>query len=294
MSLTKKEREKLLKTIEIASGGEISTNEANQMTEKVIGIEKLIHIAEQCYKEGVKSSLFKIPLQYKLTGTLKANYKVLSERKPIQIRDIKVVFAEMIREISCDFGKNDTCNPIFDSHIRLLLTMLVNVADVGIHDGYEIIESMWEKIFTNEDLGLSVELNTTIYSGYTKTMFVLNNDSIRKGQLICEQDFKEIVEYLITLYRDLHNENVISKLDQLSIDDLVWEDFKTYIKCIDGDFSSLTRAYIEEIIDALEAKHIVEAMSIENKVNRLNKCINNYYNTPLDGFDSYINRIVTY
>lgn len=292
MSLTKQERENLLKTIEIASGGEISTNEANQVTGKVISVEKLIHIAEQCYKEGVKSSLFKRPLQYKLTEVLKANYEVLSEREPIRKRDIKVILADVIRGISCNFGKDDPFNPRVDSYIRLLLTMLVDVTDVRIEEGYEIIESIWEKIFTNEDLGLSVELNIAIYNGYARTMVVLNDDSVRKGQLICEEDFKYIVEYLINLYRELHNENVISRLDEMSVDDLVWEDYKTYVKCHEGDHSSLARAYTKEIIDVLETKETIRVMDIENKINRLNECIDKYYKIPLNGFDNDIEIIV--
>lgn len=294
MSLTKQERENLLKTIEIASGGEISTNEANQMTGRLVDVDQLIYIAEQCYKEGVRSSLFKRPLQYKLIDILKANYEVLSEQEPIKARDIKVVLAEMIREISCNFGKDDPFNPRVDSQIRLLLTMLVDVVDVRIDEGYSIIQSIWEKIFTNDDLGLSVTTDIFIYSGYARTMVILSNDDVRRGQLICEEDFRYIVEYLITLYRELHNENIISRLDELSVDDLVWEDYKTYVKCIEGDNSPLTRAYMEEAIVILEREHIIEMMDTQGKINCLKNCIDNYYNMPLAGFDSDIENMTNH
>lgn len=294
MSLTKQERENLLKTIEIASGGEISTNEANQMTGRLVDVDQLIYIAEQCYKEGVRSSLFRRPLQYKLIDILKANYEVLSEQEPIRIRDIRVVFEEMMREISCNFGKNDPFNPRVDSQIRLLLTMLLDMVDIRIDEGYELIKSTWGKIFASDDLGLSVSTDIFIYSGYARIMVVLKNDSVQKGQLICEEDFKNIVEYLISLYRELHNENIISRLDELSVDDLVWEDYKTYVKCIEGDNSPLTRAYMEEAIVILEREHITEMMDTQGKINCLKNCIDNYYNMPLAGFDSDIENITNH
>lgn len=288
MSLTKQERENLLKTIEIASGGEISTNETNQMTGRLVDVDQLIYIAEQCYKEGVKSSLFKRPLQYKLVDLLQANYDLLSEQEPIKRRDIKVVLADIMRKISCNFGENELFNPRVDSHIRLLLTMLIDMVDVRTPNAYEIIKSTWEKIFTNEELDRSATTDIIIYSGYSRTMIILNNDDVTKGQLICEQDFKDIVKYLITLYKELHNENVISRLDEMSVDDLRWEDYTTYIKCLEGDSSPVTKAYVEEIIDVLEKEHTVGMMDTENKINCLNKCIDNYYKIPLDGFDSDI------
>ena len=73
-----------------------------------------------------------------------------------------------------------------------------------------------------------------------------------------------------------------------------WEDYKTYIKCIEGDNSPVTRAYVEEIIDVLEKDHIVGMMSTSDKIDCLNNCIDNYYNIPLDGFDSDINTMTTY
>lgn len=294
MSLTKQERENLLKTIEIASGGEISTNEANQMTGRLVDVDQLIYIAEQCYKEGVKTGLFKKPLQDKLIDVLEVDYDVLVNQNPITVKDIKIVLADMMREISCNFDINDPFNPILDSQIRLLLTMLVDRVEISISDAYKIIQSTWEKIFTTVDLGFPVTTDIMIYSGYARMMVVLNNEDIRQGQLICEQDFKDITEYLITLYRELHNDNVISKLDQLSVDDIVWEDYKTYVKCDEGNNSPVTRAYMEEIIDTLEKEQTAGAMGLKNKVGCLNDCINNYYEIPLGGFDSDIDSIINY
>lgn len=235
MSLTQKEKENLLSTIEVASGGKISTHEANPSDLAMISLEKLIQIAEQCYQEGIKSGLFKRPLQHKLIDVLRANYEVISEQKPIKPRDIKVILTDMIREVSCSFDKGGPFNPRVDSHIRMLLTMLVSMVDVRPEEGYGIIKSIWKKIFIDEGLGLSMSTEVFMYSRFSRIMVLLNNDEMQQSQLMCEEDFNYIVEYLITLYRELHDTNVVSRLDQLSIDDLVWEDYKTYIKYIKGD-----------------------------------------------------------
>ena len=172
--------------------------------------------------------------------------------------------------------------------------MLIDVVDVRVEECYEIIRNMWEKLFINEELELSVSTDTIIYSEYARTMVILNNDEVRKGQLLCEEDFEYIAKYLITLYRELHNDNVISRLNSMSIDDFVWEDYKTYIKCMEGDNSPLARAYTEEIIDVLEKGHTVGLMSTRDKIDCLNDCIDNYYNIPLDGFDSDVENMTNY
>ena len=295
MSLTKQERENLLKTIEIASGGEISINEVSQITGKVIGVEKLIHIAERCYKEGVRKGLLEQPLQYKLINVLKSNADILSRSETIGVSTIRIVLSDMISAITSNYGYGDPFNPRFDSDIRLMLTMLVDIVELPTTDAYEIIQSKWEKIFNEkEEARLGVDVNIILCTGYSRMMVVLSNYDTKRSNTIGEKDFTDIVDYLITIYKELHSDIIISQLSEVSTEDMNWEDYKTYIKCIEGDNSPITRAYVEEIIDVLEKEHTVGMMDTESKIDCLNTCIDSYYNIPLDGFDSDINSMTTY
>lgn len=294
MSLTKKERENLLKTIEIASGGEISTNEANQITGKVLGVEKIIHIAEQCYKEGVRKGRLEPPLQYTLINVLESNADILSRSETIGVSQIRMVLSDMISSITSNYGCGDPFNPRFDSHIRLMLTMLVDMVELPTTDAYEIIQSKWEKIFNKKEEEPCVDINIILCTGYSRMMVVLSNDDTKRSNTIGWQDFTDIVDYLITIYKELHDDIIISKLSEVSTEDINWEDYKTYIKCIEGDNSPITRAYMEEIIDVLEKEHTVGMMDTESKIDCLNTCIDKYYNIPLDGFDSDIDTMTTY
>lgn len=288
MPLTQKERENLLKIIEIASGGEISTSEANQATEKVIGVEKLIYIAEQCYEKGVRKGLFEQSVQHKLTNVLKSNADILARSETIYVRDIKVVLSEMMSNIMCDYGDRDSFNPRFDSYIRLLLTMLVDKVELPTTDAYKIIQSKWEKIFNTEEVKPYVDINITLCTGYSRMMVVLSNDEMKRSHVINEKDFSDIVDYLITIYKELHNDSIINQLSEMDVEDITWKDYKTYVKCIEGNSSSIAKAYIEEIIDVLDKKYTFGFMSTMDKIDCLNDCIENYYNTPLDGFNSDI------
>lgn len=294
MSLTKQERENLLKTIEIASGGEISTNEANQMTGRLVDVDQLIYIAEQCYKEGVRKGRLETPLQYKLIDVLKSNAEMLVGAEITSVRDIRVILSEMMSAITCNYDDGDPFNPRFDSYIRLMLTILVDRVELPTTDAYEIIQSKWEKIFNKKAEEHCVDINIILCTGYSRMMVVLSNDDTKRSNTIGEKDFSDIVDYLITIYKELHNDIIITQLSEVSEEDMNWEDYKTYIKCIEGDNSPVTRAYVEEIIDVLEKDHIVGMMSTSDKIDCLNNCIDNYYNIPLDGFDSVINTMTTY
>lgn len=294
MSLTKQERANLLKTIEIASGGTISTNEVNQITGKVIGVEKLIHIAERCYKEGVRNGLLQTPIQYKLIDILKVDYDEITGMEEVRPITIKAILTDMMQQFTLGYDKDNPFNPRFDSHIRLLLTMLVDMVEMPTTDAYTIIQETWERIFRQEEQEPCVDINIIVCTGYSRMMVVLNNDEMKHSKAIVGKDFKDIVEFLITIYKELHNDIIITKLTELSVEDLKWTDYKIYIKCIEGYDSSITRAYVEEIIDILEKEHTVGMMDTESKINCLNECIDNYYNIPLDGFDSDINTMTTY
>lgn len=294
MSLTKQERENLLKTIEIASGGEISTNEANQVSGKVVSVEKLIYIAERCYEQGVRKGQLEPPLQYKLIDVLKSNADMFSMSEAFGISTIRTVLSDMISAITSNYGYGDPFNPRFDSYIRLLLTILVDIVELPTTDAYEIIQSKWEKIFNKKEEEHCVDINIILCTGYSRMMVVLSNDDTTRSNIVGWQDFTDIVDYLITIYKELHNDIIITQLSEVSTEDINWEDYKTYIKCIEGDNSPITRAYIEEIIDVLEKDHIIGMMSTSDKIDCLNNCIDNYYNIPLDGFDSDINTMTTY
>lgn len=294
MSLTKQERENLLKTIEIASGGEISTNEANQMTGRLVDVDQLIYIAEQCYKEGVRKGQLEPPLQYQLINILESNANMFSMSEAFGISTIRTVLSGMISAITSNYGYGDPFNPRFDSYIRLMLTILVDRVELPTTDAYEIIQSKWEKIFNKKAEEHCVDINITLCTGYSRMMVVLSNDDTKRSNTIGEKDFSDIVDYLITIYKELHNDIIITQLSEVSEEDMNWEDYKTYIKCIEGDNSPVTRAYVEEIIDVLEKDHIVGMMSTSDKIDCLNNCIDNYYNIPLDGFDSDINTMTTY
>lgn len=294
MSLTKKERENLLKIIEIASGGEISTHEANQMTGRLVDVDQLIYIAEQCYKEGVRKGLLEQPLQYRLINVLKSNADILARSETIGVSQIRMVLSDMISAITSNYGYGDPFNPRFDSYIRLLLTMLVDIVELPTTDAYEIIQSKWEKIFNKKEEEPCVDINIILCTGYSRMMVVLSNDETTRSNTIGEKDFTDIVDYLITIYKELHDDIIISQLSEVSVEDINWEDYKTYIKCIEGDNSPVTRAYMEEIIDVLEKEHTVGMMDTESKIDCLNTCIDRYYNIPLDGFDSDINTMTTY
>lgn len=294
MSLTKQERENLLKTIEIASGGEISTNEANQMTGRLVDVDQLIYIAEQCYKEGVRKGQLEPPLQYQLINILESNANMFSMSEAFGISTIRTVLSGMISAITSNYGYGDPFNPRFDSYIRLMLTILVDRVELPTTDAYEIIQSKWEKIFNKKAEEHCVDINIILCTGYSRMMVVLSNDDTKRSNTIGEKDFSDIVDYLITIYKELHNDIIITQLSEVSEEDMNWEDYKTYIKCIEGDNSPVTRAYVEEIIDVLEKDHIVGMMSTSDKIDCLNNCIDNYYNIPLDGFDSDINTMTTY
>lgn len=292
MSLTKQERENLLKTIEIASGGEISTNEVNQVSGKVIGVEKLIYIAERCYKEGVRKGLLEQPLQYTLINVLESNADMLARSESTGVSEIRVVLSEMISAITSNYGYGDPFNPRFDSYIRLLLTMLVDTVELPTTEAYEIIQSKWEKIFNKKEEEHCVDINIILCTGYSRMMVVLSNDDTTRSNTIGEKDFTDIVDYLITIYKELHNDIIISQLSEASVEDMNWEDYKTYIKCIEGDNSPITRAYVEEIIDVLEKDYNIGMMSTSDKIDCLNNCIDSYYNIELNGFDSDIENII--
>lgn len=295
MSLTKQERENLLKTIEIASGGTISTDEAHQKDIQMINLGRLIYIAEQCYEQGVSKGLLEQPLQYTLINVLESNADMLARSETIGVSEIRMVLSDMISAITSNYGYGDPFNPRFDSYIRLLLTMLVDIVELPITDAYEIIQSKWEKIFNGkEEVRLGVDVNLTLCTGYSRMMVVLSNYDTIRSNTIGEKDFSDIVDYLITIYKELHSDIIISQLSEVSTEDINWEDYKTYIKCIEGDNSPITRAYVEEIIDVLEKDHIVGMMSTSDKIDCLNNCIDNYYNIPFDGFDSDINTMTTY
>ncbi len=294
MSLTKQERENLLKTIEIASGGEISTNTDNQVTGKVIGVEKLIHIAEQCYKEGVRNGLLQIPIQYKLIDILKVDYDEIIGMEEVRPINIKAILSDMMQQFTLRYDKDSPFNPRFDSHIRLLLTMLVDMAEMPTTDAYTIIQETWEKIFIQEEQEPCVDINIIVCTGYSRMMVVLNNDETKHSKAIGGKDFKDIVEFLITIYKELHNDIIITKLTELSVEDFKWEDYKTYIKCVEGYDSPVAKAYVEEIIDILEKEHTVGMMDTESKINCLNTCIDNYYNIPLNGFDGDVENMTNY
>ncbi len=294
MSLTKQERENLLKTIEIASGGEISTNETNQMTGRLVDVDQLIYIAEQCYKEGARKGQLEPPLQYQLINILESNANMFSMSEAFGISTIRTVLSGMISAITSNYGYGDPFNPRFDSYIRLMLTILVDRVELPTTDAYEIIQSKWEKIFNKKAEEHCVDINIILCTGYSRMMVVLSNDDTKRSNTIGEKDFSDIVDYLITIYKELHNDIIITQLSEVSEEDMNWEDYKTYIKCIEGDNSPVTRAYVEEIIDVLEKDHIVGMMSTSDKIDCLNNCIDNYYNIPLDGFDSDINTMTTY
>lgn len=294
MSLTKQERANLLKTIEIASGGEISSNETNQITGRLVDVDQLIYIAEQCYKEGVRKGQLEQPLQYTLINILESNADMFSMSEAFGISTIRTVLSDMISAITSNYGYGDPFNPRFDSYIRLLLTILVDIVELPTTDAYEIIQSKWEKIFNKKEEEHCVDINIILCTGYSRMMVVLSNDDTKRSNTIGEKDFSDIVDYLITIYKELHNDIIITQLSEVSTEDINWEDYKTYIKCIEGDNSPITRAYIEEIIDVLEKDHIIGMMSTSDKIDCLNNCIDNYYNIPLDGFDSDINTMTTY
>lgn len=294
MSLTKQERANLLKTIEIASGGEISTNTDNQVTGKVIGVEKLIHIAEQCYKEGVRNGLLQTPIQYKLIDILKVDYDEITGMEEVRPINIKAILSHMMQKFTLRYEKDSLFNTRFDSHIRLLLTMFVDMAEMPATDAYTIIQETWEKIFIQEEQEPCVDINIIVCTGYSRMMVVLNNDETKHSKAIGVKDFKDIVEFLITIYKELHNDIIITKLTELSVEDFKWEDYKTYIKCVEGYDSPVARAYVEEIIDVLEKDYIIGMMSTSDKIDCLNNCVDNYYNISLDGFDSDINTMTTY
>lgn len=294
MSLTQQERKNLLKTIEIASGGAISTNEANQVSGKVISVEKALHIAEQCYKEGVRNGLLQAPIQYRLIDILQVDYDEITGMEEVRPITIKAILTDMMQQFTLRYDKDSSFNPRFDSHIRLLLTMLVDMAEMPTTDAYTIIQETWERIFKQEEQEPCVDINIVVCTGYSRMMVVLNNDDIKRSGVVGGKDFKDIVDYLITIYKELHNDIIITKLTELSVEEFKWKDYQTYIKCIEGDNSPITRAYVEEIIDVLEKDHIVGMMSTSDKIDCLNNCIDNYYDIPLDGFDSDINAMTTY
>lgn len=294
MSLTKQERENLLKTIEIASGGEISVNEAHQKDITMINLGRLVYIAEQCYEQGVRKGLLEQPLQYTLINVLESNADILARSETIGVSEIRTVLSDMISAITANYGYGDPFNPRFDSYIRLLLTMLVDIVELPTTDAYEIIQSKWEKIFNKQEEKPCIDINITLCTGYSRMMVVLSNYDTKRSNTIGEKDFTDIVDYLITIYKELHNDIIISQLSEVSTEDMNWEDYKTYIKCIEGDNSPVTRAYVEEIIDILEKDHIIGMMSTDDKIDCLNTCIDSYYNTPLDGFDSDVEGMIHY
>lgn len=295
MSLTKQERENLLKTIEIASGGEISTNEANQMTGRLVDVDQLIYIAEQCYKEGVRKGQLETPLQYKLIDVLKSNAEMLEGAEITSVRDIRVILSEMMSAITCNYDDGDPFNPRYDSYIRLLLTILVDIVEIPTIKAYEIIQSKWDDIFNKkEEVKPCVDINIILCTGYSRMMVVLSNDETTRSDTIREKDFSDIVDYLITIYKEFHNDIIITQLLDVSAEDMNWEDYKTCVKCIEGDKSPITRAYIEEIISELEKEHFVELASLNDKIEQLNYYIDAYYKTPLDGFDGDIQNMLHY